>query len=290
LSSRCAFLTRDEFTHDDALAAPPLKSLGWQVEAVPWRRHGVDWHTYDLVVIRSAWDYHHSPDEFLDVLADIDVRTTLANPLAQVRWNVPKTYMRELADRGVPIVPTVWHDQLHPGAVGALFDEIGMEEIVVKPVVSASAHGSYRLHHRTAATQATEVETFFSDTPFMAQPLVPTVLTEGEYSLFYFDGEYSHAVVKQPRVGDYRVQEEYGGSTRAAATNPELLTAGRIALDVLNDTPLYARVDLVRSGHDHGYWLMELELIEPVLYLALDPQAPARFAAAIAARGSRRFI
>jgi len=284
VSSRCAFLTRDEVTHDDALAAPPLSSLGWLVEAVPWRRHGVDWRTYDLVVIRSAWDYHHAPGEFLDLLADIDACTTLENPLPQVRWNVPKTYLRELADHEVPIVPTVWRDQLRPGAVGALFDEIGTEEIVLKPVVSASAHGSYRLGRHTASTQVAEIETFFNEVPLMAQPMVPAILSEGEFSLFYFNGEFSHAVVKQPGPGDYRVQEEYGGSTRTVAANRELLEAGSTALDVLDVAPLYARVDLVRANDQPGYWLMEMELIEPVLYLATDPQAPVRFAEAIASR------
>jgi glutathione synthase/RimK-type ligase-like ATP-grasp enzyme len=283
-SYRCAFLTQSTVTDDDALAATPLLALGWQLDAVPWRRPDVDWSAYDLVVIRSAWDYHHAPDEFLDVLARIDDATTLENSLDHARWNVPKTYLRDLAAAGVPIVPTVWHDRLRPGTLDTLFGETGAGDIVIKPVVSASAHGSFRLHHSTLAALSSEIETFFSDTAFMAQPLVPTVLTEGEYSLFYLGGEYSHAVVKQPRQGDYRVQEEYGGSTQAVAVDRKLLEAGRTALEVLDTPPLYARVDLVRANDEPGYWLMEMELIEPVLYLATDPQAPVRFAEAIAGR------
>lgn len=284
MSYRCAFLTRDSFTHDDALAAQPMKTLGWQVEAVPWRRPNVDWRSYDLVVIRSVWDYHHAPDEFLDVLCSIDACTRLENALELVRWNVPKTYLRDLAGRGVPIVPTVWYDRLRQGAVDDLFEETGSQEIVIKPMVSASAHGSYRLDHDTAATRASELERFFGDRPFMAQPLVPAVLNQGEYSLFYFDGEYSHGVLKTARPGDYRVQEEYGGSTKPVTADRKLMDAGRAAMGALNDTPLYARIDLVWAADRTGYWLMELELIEPMLYLGMGPKASERFAGAIHSR------
>lgn len=280
---RCAFITRDELTADDALVLPALSDLGWQVEALPWRRQDVDWNTFDAAVIRSPWDYHRAPSGFLAAMTAIPGQIRLENPIDLVRWNMSKTYLHDLAAANIPIVPTTWRDCLPPGTTEALFHEVGSDDIVVKPVVSASAHGSFRLRIDQSHHLGPTVEQFFRDTPLMAQPLVTSVLTEGEYSLFYFDGRYSHAVLKTPASGDYRVQEEYGGATNPFTPDHQLLGAADETMAVLSTTPLYARVDLAR-GADGGFWLMELELIEPVLYLGKDPGAARRFAEAFAAR------
>ncbi len=282
---RCAFLTMLDpsgFVMDDELAHEPLRALGWQVESVPWQEPEVRWADYEAVVIRSPWDYHAQPDAFLSVLAAIERSgARLENPLDLVRWNLPKTYLRELAARGVATLPTLWRDGLRPGDLERLFDEIGSPEIVVKPVVGAGSVGVHRLDREAARRQADELLAYFAKRPLLAQPLARAVLEEGEYSLFYFNGAHSHTISKTPRDGDFRVQEEYGAEIRRITADAELRAAGQAVLRALGSEPLYARADFVRSNDGDSYWLMELELIEPALYLRMDPEAPARFARAL---------
>ncbi len=292
---RCAFLTLDDpagYTIDDHLADAPLKRLGWSVDSVSWRRSDVDWTTYDAVIIRSTWDYAKHPDAFLRVLAQIDdAGVPLFNSLDLVRWNIRKTYLRDLACRGVPIVPTVWRQCLDTGELRGLLDEVGADAIVVKPVVGASARGAFRVSAATCEREAAEIEAYYADRALMAQPFMRAIPVEGELSLFYFNGDYSHAIRKTPKPADFRVQEEHGGSNVAVKATPELLAAGSRVLHVLGETPLYARVDFVRANDADDLLLMELELIEPSLYLRMDAGAPERFAQALhdrAARPARR--
>jgi glutathione synthase/RimK-type ligase-like ATP-grasp enzyme len=286
---RCAFLTLEDpagyVIEDDDHAHAPLRALGWEVQVVPWTRPPVGWDAYDAVVIRSTWDYPAHPEAFLATLADIErAGTPLFNPLSLVRWNVRKTYLRDLAARGVPVVPTVFREGLEPGGLAGLMDEVGGDEIVVKPVVGANAHGAARIRRGSIGEQAAALEESFAGRALIAQPFVPAVVSEGEFSLFYFDGEYSHTVLKTPRPADFRVQEEHGGFVRPADADDALRHTGGRVLRALGEAPLYARVDLVRTPDGSGFWLMELELIEPSLYFRMDPQAPVRFARGFAAR------
>jgi hypothetical protein len=277
---RVAFLTmRDPtgYVIDDDLTREPLRALQWEMEMVPWDLPGVRWEDYACVVIRSPWDWVYAPDAFLGVLEEIDRRTRLHNGLSVVRWNLHKTYLRDLAARGVATVPTIYRERLRPGELGALLDELGACEAVIKPQVGCNAEGAHRVPERSAA----EIEAYFSSCALMAQPFVRAVLEEGEYSLFFFAGAYSHAVRKSPRAGDFRVQEEHGGAIEAVVASEALRAAAEATIGALDEVPLYARIDLVR-GNAGGFWLMELELVEPSLYLRMHPQAPERFARAIA--------
>jgi len=284
-----AFLTLSDpadFVMDDDLTHQPLRRRGWQVETLPWDTPGVDWQCYEIVVIRSTWDYQHRPEAFIAALAAIEhTGTRLENSLEVVRWNMRKTYLRDLAARGVPILPTLWREQLLAGELLPLFDEMQCDEVVIKPVMSATAQGAYRLDRAGASLQAAVIEAYFATRPLMMQPFEGRVVSEGEYSLFYFNGAYSHCVLKVPKPGDFRVQEEHGGDIRAVTAEPALLAAAAETVAALADTPLYARADFVR--HDGStFRIMELELVEPALYLRMDAGAPERFADAIVARAA----
>jgi glutathione synthase/RimK-type ligase-like ATP-grasp enzyme len=206
----------------------------------------------------------------------------LFNDLQTVRWNLDKTYLRSLAERGVPIVPTAWRERLRRGELAALFDEAVSEEIVVKPVVGAGAIGAFRLERRALTPQrAAEVETYYAERTLMAQPFLTAITSEGEYSLFYFNGQFSHAIQKVPQPGDFRVQEEHGSQILAAAPDARLRTAADRAVAAIGDPPLYARADLVRANDSNDFWLIELELVEPSLYLRMNDESPQRFAKAL---------
>jgi glutathione synthase/RimK-type ligase-like ATP-grasp enzyme len=184
----------------------------------------------------------------------------------------------------VEIVPTSWRERLAAGELASLFDGGRGSRIVIKPLVGANADGVFRVDREALAETAGEVETYYAERALMVQPWVDAVTTEGEYSLIYFKGDYSDAVLKMPRPGDFRVQEEHGAEIRAVTPDAALRAAGDVALAALNDVPLYARADFVRANGRGGFWLMELELVEPGLYLRMDAGAPERFARALDAR------
>ncbi|HEX4667322.1 MAG TPA: hypothetical protein VH207_12045 [Chthoniobacterales bacterium] len=287
---RCAFLTLDDptgFVIDDELASAPLADRGWRVQAISWRAPAADWRTFDAVVIRSTWDYVADPDAFLATLGEIEhAGTSLFNSLDLVRWNIRKTYLGDLAERGVPVVPTIWRERLAPAQLSVLIEELGVDEIVIKPVVGLNAQGVFRLTASRARQPCAELNAYYAKRALMAQPFLSHVMTEGEFSLFYFNGQLSHAILKTPKARDFRVQEEHGGIIRAVGSEPALRQAGDNVLRALDSVPLYARADFVRANDAGGFWLMELELIEPSLYLRMDPGAPERFAQALHERVS----
>lgn len=286
-----AFLTLDDrsaYVIDDDLAIAEIRARAWRVEEIPWRRRGVDWGAFDLVVIRTTWDYQHDLDAFLDALTAIEAAgVPLANPSALVRWNARKTYLRDLAARGVRVVPTRWGHGLTAEGLRSLCASLGDGGCVLKPTVSANAHDTFRLPRDVAPAVAAELASRFADREWMAQPFVASVLDEGEYSVFYFDGAYSHAIVKRPKTGDFRVQEEHGGLIAGIEPDASLRLAADRVMAALDEAPLQARVDLVRLD-DGSLALMELEAIEPSLYFRTHPRAAERFADALARHLARR--
>ena len=275
------FLSMDDlgsYVADDDLAIQPLSDLGITVETVSWRQTERAWSDFEMVVIRTPWDYQTSPAEFLAVLETIESQTRLENPLDIVRWNLNKRYLREMETRGERIVPTIWDAKYNAAEFDRWLNEFGVDEIIIKPTVSATALHTYRLK-----TYDASLENVFDTREFLVQPFMPNIIAEGEYSLFYFNGEYSHAINKSAKLNDFRVQEEHGGIITEIQPDESLLTVGRETVATIDHDLLYARVDFVRDD-DCNFCLMELELIEPALYLRMNEGAPKRFAEAIVAR------
>lgn len=279
-----AFLTledRSGYVIDDAIALDALAARGWRVDEVPWRRRA-DWRAYDAVVVRTTWDYQRDLDAFLATLGEITaLGVPLANDLALIRWNARKTYLRDLDARGVVTVPTRWGHGLTAPSLRALHAQIAAATCVVKPVVGANADDTYCVTADLDDVALDRIAARFTDRAWMAQPFVRCVLDEGEFSLFYFGGRYSHAIVKLPREGDFRVQEEHGGLITPISPDAPLRAAADRVMAALDVTPLQARVDLVRLD-DGAFALMELEAIEPSLYFRTHPDAAANFCDALA--------
>ncbi len=266
------FVTYDHLTH------PPLADRGWKVTDIPWDAPGIDWSAFDAAVIRSPWDYQRDPQRFLAVLGTIEeAGARLFNPLVTVSWNIHKSYLRELEDKGVTIVPTVWLPSLDAPAIARARAQHGCGTLVVKPPVGANADDTFVLESDASVGAALDR---FGSSELMVQPFLPAIRDEGEHSLFYFGGEFSHAVIKRPKRGDFRVQEEHGGQIEATAPAGDLIAAASGVISCLPSPLLYARVDLVRLP-DGTPALMEVELIEPSLYFPYDPGAAGRYAAAL---------
>lgn len=279
--SRIAFVThagRPDLAEDDRLAAAEITRRGATVEATVWDDPGVDWSGFDRIVLRSCWDYHLRLPEFLGWLGGLErAGAPVWNPPAVVRGNTDKGYLVDLAAAGVPVVPTVRVERR--ADLASLLDERGWTDAVVKPAVSASAFLTRRVRREDAAVAQVDFDHLLTLSAALVQPFLPEVQSGGEWSLLFFAGEFSHAVLKRPRTGDFRVQAEHGGSSLAQEPAPELMAQARVVLDHIPGPWLYARVDGIEAGGT--FLLMELELIEPSLFLDRDPEAPARFATAV---------
>ena len=280
---RCAYLTMDDisgFVSDAELSFAPMAELGWDVEMVPWQSD-VDWNAYELVYICTPWDYQNDVAGFLDVLATIENSSArLVNGLGLVHWNLQKTYLRELEMRGADIVPSRFFECFDAVRVAACFDAYSSGTIVIKPVVGANADNIFVLTRPLPDDVIDELSRVFTGCPFFVQPFVDSVRSEGEYSLFFFSGEYSHAILKKPKPGDFRTQEEHGADILSVEAPAALVDTARHVLGVVSPQPVYVRADFVR-GTGERFLLMELELIEPALYFRTDPGSAGRFARAL---------
>jgi glutathione synthase/RimK-type ligase-like ATP-grasp enzyme len=284
MTKHCAFLTMEnpgDFFIYDEMTYQPLARLGWEVVSIPWNWHDQDWTLFDLVVIRSPWDYQNSPDVFLSTLEKIEASgVRLLNPVSICRWNLDKRYLRELQHRGVSIVPTLWLDRLELDDIPDYYRQLGQPSaLVIKPCVGAGAQGIFVLSKDPNSDWKTPLR-LYDDRPVMVQPYLASINSVGEYSLFYFGGQYSHAILKVPKAGDFRVQEEHGGVISSYAADESLCQAAQETLAAVDCELLYARVDLVILD-DGSPAVIELELIEPSLYFPYDDQSPQRFAEAL---------
>ena len=283
MQKSCAYLTMAEpgdFVTDYDLSYAPMAARGWRVACVSWLDANVDWDAFDAVYICTPWDYPDHLEWFIEVLERIEQsRAHLVNPLALVRWTLEKTYLRDLAQRGAAIVPSLWFEDIDVAGVPDWFDAAGSDTLVIKPVIGVNAIDAYVLTRPVDEPLLAHLATTFAGRPFFVQPFANNILQEGEYSLFFFSGEYSHAIQKIPQPGDFRVQEEHGAEIQVATPSAELVNTARQVLALVDPEPVYVRADFVR-GNNGEYWLMELELIEPSLYLRMDAAAPDRFAAA----------
>lgn len=260
-----------ELARDDRLLRDELVRAGDDVSAAVWDDPTVRWETFDAIVLRSTWDYHHRVGEFRAWLARLG-DAPLWNPRAVVEGNLHKRYLLDLPDS----VPSVL---LQPGdSIAAVLAERGWRRAVVKPAVSATAFRTSVIGEGAAAPGIATEEV-------LVQPFVDEVVQDGEWSLIFL-GEFSHAVLKRPAAGDFRVQSDFGGSAVVAGPEPHIIEQARAIVARIRSPWLYARVDgVVRDGR---LLLMELELTEPSLFLDRHPLAPQRFAAAIHARLGER--
>lgn len=250
--------------------------LGIDLRSVIWDDPALDPKDYEALVVGTTWDYVPRSEEFLATLARFAEHRPLHNPLDTIRWNLSKTYLRDLEASGAPAVPTLWIDLAHGEPIAEAFDRFGTEEVVVKPQVGAAAWRQERIRKGHPIPHTDRLP----PGPAMVQPFLPAIATEGEYSFVFFDREFSHCARKTPAPGDYRIQSCFGGTERPHAPSPDELAAAKAIVDAVDGPLLYARVDMVR-GPDGRLALMELELIEPYYYPEQGPGFELIFARAL---------
>ncbi len=272
----------DAFEHDQQVTAlrSAMQPAGMELVEIDWRSTADAFAGLPLVLLGTVWDYQDSKDDFLaqlDMLEQSGI--TLCNSAGIVRWNIDKSYLRDLGNAGARTIPTLWPDSPTAKDVEDAFDQFGCDKVVVKRRVGAGAEGQSIFTRGDAALAG-----WAMDRPAMIQPFLPAITGEGEYSFIFIDGELSHCLLKTAASGDYRIQSIYGGKEQAVKpAHADRAAASSIVAALPFSTPLYARVDMVRNA-DGELAVMEAEMIEPYLYPLQGPDLGSRMVEAIRRR------
>lgn len=279
MSRKIAFVTYSEqpnITPDDCRIIPFIEDL--VIEGIPWDA-AADWETFDAVILRSCWDYHIRFAEFSSWLETRKQKETkVFNRPDTVLWNADKIYLKELAAAGIPTVPTVWLEKNSEVEIRHIVRSMGWKKAVIKPSVSATAYQT-RVVAADDAGEKNQLNWTLQNSSLLLQPFIEEVVEKGEWSFIFFNKKYSHAALKRAKPGDFRVQSNFGGFIEKASAPEYLIYQAEKVLDFIKEDLLYARVDGIEI--DGQFHLMELELIEPVLFLNNSQEAAGNFARAI---------
>ncbi|HEY5723758.1 MAG TPA: hypothetical protein VIT45_15710 [Allosphingosinicella sp.] len=282
MTARLCILTPDrhDFAYDSrwrevvARNAEPLRAAGMSVEERSWTAAD-DLGIFDLVMPLLVWGYVRAYGQWIERIGAWESQSVrLRNPASVLRWNADKSYLGVLEKKGAPVVPALYPERVSIEVMERAAAAFGTDRLVAKPRISHSAWKTIRWSPGDGIEEGPAG-------PAIVQPYLPAIETDGELSLIFFGGEYSHSVRKVPQPGDFRVQPEYDGIISACVPEADEMEAARTILEAVEEDLLYARIDLAR-GLDGGPVLIELELIEPDLYLGYDPAKGAGFAEAVA--------
>ncbi len=269
---------------DDKLLQEALGSIGLTSVRVDWARRDVDWSAFRCAVFRTTWDYYDRISEFTAWLNHIENQTKLCNDASIIWWNLDKHYLSDLELKGIPVVPSRFIEAGETANLSLLLDETGWTEAIIKPCISGGARHTYRVNSENADTIQDIVQLLLAGESFMLQPFLSDIQISGEYTLMIIDGRFTHAVRKTAKDGDFRVQDDHGGVVHPCNPTEEQIELAERTMAACEPAPVYGRVDMVRDNT--GQWVvMELELIEPELWLREKPAA-----AEILARAVSRII
>ena len=270
--------------YDMPLLLEAVRATGIVVDEVCWDDESIDWSTYNHIVIRSTWDYHRRYDEFMQWVRAVGAVSTISNSVDVITWNTDKHYLAEVAEMGLPVVPTVFIEPGHDDWLDQVRELLTKGDVVVKPAISAGSNDTER-HSNIDTAQKHVSELLSAQRSVMLQPYMADVDVESETGLVFIDSKFSHAFAKGPLLaqaknmsGGLYAEEEIGVRQPTA----EQLLIGEQAVKWLTSRfgkLLYARVDLLPTAQ--GPVIIEIELAEPSLYLLLHPQAATQLAEAI---------
>jgi hypothetical protein len=261
---------------DDLTLLDELTARGLTAAPIIWDDPTVDWSQFDIAILRETWDYHLRLDEFLSWVDHTSNVTLLLNSPSLVRWNAHKGYLRDLEQRGIPIIPTIWLQAGSTADFTILLEQTGWQKVVIKPTVSASAFETRLFTPNDHKQAQAHLDRLLPARDLMMQAFLTSVQTYGERSLMFIGGEYTHAVRRQEPFRD----DSLPNPTLPAEATPEEITFANSVMQVLPEPPLYARVDIAHDNDNH-LCLMELELIEPSLFFQFSPDAAKKMADAI---------
>ena len=257
---------------EDAAVREALERRGWKVHRTNWDDASFNWSTTRYAMIRSTWDYFHRFDEFFSWLEASSAKTTFINNISLIRENIDKHYLLKLAGKGVPIPPTLF---IEPGDARSLIEIArlsGWSEIVLKPAVSGAGRHTYRFLPDDASKHENIFRELIAKESMLIQEFQHRIMDAGEVSLMVMGGQFTHAVMKKAKAGDYRVQDDFGGTLHHFEPDNSLIAFAEQIVAACDPMPAFARVDIIRNNADEPV-LSELELIEPELWFRHHPAA-----------------
>ena len=257
---------------EDQLVMNALEKLGLKTKKVAWSDTSFDWSQTKVALFRTTWDYAEKFVEFSDWLMEVSVRTKLINDYETVIWNLDKHYLLDLQDKGVNVVETYFIEPGDTRTLKELHTELGWSKTVLKPAISAAAKDTFQLDLATIAEHEETYADLIQDESMMLQPFQQDVLDRGELSLMLIGGVYTHAVLKVAKPGDFRVQDDFGGTVEDYQPTQTEIDLAQAAVAACERLPLYARVDIV-NDNDGNPAVSELELVEPEMWFRKNEES-----------------
>lgn len=276
--------TLDEYTNnvllEDDLIKIALEDLGFQVTRTNWDNPLFDWNQTKYVLFRTTWDYFDRFSEFSNWLEKISEKTILINPKELIYWNIDKHYLKELQLKNIQIAPTLFIEPDKEIKLENLVNILSWDEMIMKPAVAGAARHTHRFNKNNIDAVRSIFNELIKDEAMLIQEFQKNIITQGERSLMIFDGTYSHAVLKSAKAGDFRVQDDFGGTVQDYTPNTDEIKFAESVVAAISPFPVYARVDIFTNNQ--GYLALgEVELIEPELWFRKDKNAAPRLAQAI---------
>jgi glutathione synthase/RimK-type ligase-like ATP-grasp enzyme len=276
--------TTDLYKHnvfyEDELVVNALKNEGLNVLRMAWDDPTFNWSDTKFALFRTTWDYFERFDEFSSWLSQVSKQTQLLNSEKIIRWNIDKHYLLDLKRKGIHIAKSYFLEQGEQMSLNEIHEKLNWQETVLKPCISGAARHTYRLNKNNIKDHENVFKQLVANEAMILQPFQENIVKQGEVSLMVIDGKFTHAVLKIAKKGDFRVQDDFGGTVQTYNASLEEIKFAENAVKACIDKPIYARVDVFKDN-DGILALSELELIEPELWFRNNPESSNLLAAAI---------
>ncbi len=260
-----------------------LEKMGLKVDRTYWDDPNYDWSQTRAVVFRTIWDYFERFDEFWPWLQSIETKTQLINPLSLIKWNIDKAYLFDLEQRGIPVVPSVLVKKGHAQNLIEIARSMNWTDLVVKPTIAGGGYLTYKFSYAELAGHQAQFDDLVAQRDMLVQGYISSITEKGEASLMVFGGEFTHSILKRAKAGDFRVQDDFGGSVHPYEPSPDEVLLAQKVMAQCPEVLAYGRVDIVWDDYNQPM-VSELEIIEPELWVRQAPWAADHFARAIASQ------
>jgi glutathione synthase/RimK-type ligase-like ATP-grasp enzyme len=265
---------------EDDLVRDALENKGLEVTRKDWSDPYFDWSSTRMALFRTTWDYFHKFQHFYNWLDRISKKTFLCNPESLVRWNLDKHYLKDLENKGINVTPTVYINKGSKISLREIYKETNWKETVLKPTVSGAARHTYKMNTNNIADHEAIFKDLIRQEDMMLQEFQKSVLEKGEIAFMVIGGKFTHAILKKAKEGDFRVQDDFGGTVHNYDANDEEIKFAEKVVSVCEPQPVYARVDII-DDNDGNPAVTELELIEPEMWFRHNPEAAETLAESI---------
>ena len=265
---------------EQELLKSSLEAQGLKVNVTFWDNPSYEWQKTKSVLFRTVWDYFERFDEFWEWLEQVKTKTKLINSYELIKWNIDKHYLRDLKNNGIQVVPTYFADRENNISLQEIANLNDWKHIVIKPAISASAFNTYKITNDEIEQKEQLFHELLQTHDMLVQPFFPTISELGEASLMVFGGEFTHAILKKAKAGDFRVQDDFGGTVHDYNPTQEEIKFAEKVFQSCTSLPIYGRVDIVWDSNKHIY-LSELEIIEPELWIRNRPESANKIAEAV---------